>query len=160
MMRALRSYGALSAAALMLVGCATSQPQPPPHNHLGMPASAMVTLFANVSPGATEPLLAVGPDGNVTGPFALPPNTTLVITDLVASVNLVPAPGITRGGLINQSNTGTVNPYFSFDATDQGSQTITLTSGAVWKVTPRAVNAVDSANAVFLQAYGYLLPNP
>ena len=158
-MRMLLSTRASSLAVLLLAGCATNPPQPN-QTHLNVAPSAMVMLWANVFPGTTQALDAVGSDGNITGPFTIPPNTTLVLTDLVASVNLVPTPGITRGGLINQAGTGVVSPYFSFDATKQGSQTINLTGGVLWASTPRAVNAPDSANAVFLQAYGYLVKNP
>jgi hypothetical protein len=125
--------------------------------HLGGKASGLVTLFANVTVGTTTSLQEVGPDGNVVGDFVIPQGRVLVVTDLVVSVNGTPAPGVTRGGLINQSHTGVTAPYFSFDATQQGGQTIHLTSGVRWREAPEAVNAGDSSNHVFLHAHGYLV---
>lgn len=122
---------------------------------LGNPVT-LVGLFANVAPCSNTELREKGANGDLLGAFVVPQDRVLVITDLLVAVNLVPAPGITRGGLVNQAITGASNPYFSVDFTKQGSQTIHLTTGVPWTEAPRAVNACDSANSVFLHAYGYL----
>jgi hypothetical protein len=126
--------------------------------HLGGKASGLVTLFANVPIGTTQDLELQAPDGT-TGPFTLPANTVLVVTDLIAAINGLPTPGQTRGGLINQAGTGVTSPYFSFDSSQQPSQGIHLTGGARWNQVPRASNAGDSKTAVFLFVYGYLAKN-
>ena len=125
--------------------------------HLGVSPSDMISLWANLTPGSQAPLQLVGADGNLTGDFVLPPNTVLIVTDLLVSVNLVGAPGQTRGGLINQADTGASRPYFSFDTSQQGSQTIHMTAGVVWNQAPLAINADDSSSAVFISVYGYLV---
>jgi hypothetical protein len=127
-------------------------------SHLGGPASALVTFFVIAAPGTAQELQLVGPNGNLSD-FTLPGDTVLIVTDLIVSVNLVPAPGVTRGGLLNRAGTGATNPYFAFDTTHQASQTIHLTGGARWSEMPRATNAPDSVNTVFMFIYGYLTKN-
>lgn len=127
--------------------------------HLGGRPNDMVTLFAIAFPGTSVPLEQYGPDGSFGGNFVLPPKTVLVVTDVIASVDLRGSPGQTRGGLINQSQNGGVRPYFSFDTSQQGSQSIHLTSGVVWTQAPLVNNATDSSSGVFVQVYGYLVKN-
>jgi hypothetical protein len=142
-------------AALVLTASAPSHAQQS-KSHLGGRTSDLMTLFANVVPGTTEELALVGPDGNLLGAFTLPAGLVLIVTDLIVSVNLVPEPGVTRGGLINRAGTGVSRPYFGFDTTQQASQTIHLTGGARWREVPVAINAPDSPNRVFMFVYGYL----
>jgi hypothetical protein len=142
---------ALASAALL--GAATFSRQS--RTHLGGRPSALVRLTANLNPGSNSPLDQIGPDGNSLGPLTLPQKTVLIVTDLLVSVNGTPVAGITRGGLINQSLAGSVDPYYSFDATN-GSQSIHLTSGVRWSEVPLAINADDSKSAVFIAVYGYL----
>ena len=146
----------LAVLSLLLFGSASLAMAQQAKTHLGGKASGLVTLFANVPPGTAAPLQEVDDTGNVTGNFVLPQGRVLIVTDLLASVNGIPIPGITRGGLINQAHTGASSPYFSFDATQQGGTTIHLTGGARWREVPEAINAADSSNAVFLNVYGYL----
>jgi hypothetical protein len=125
--------------------------------HLGGSPSDMISLWVNLPPDSQAPLELVGADGNLMGNFVLPANTVLVVTDMLVSVNLVGAPGQTRGGLLNQAQTGACRPYFSFDTSQQGSQTVHMTTGVVWNQAPLAVNADDSSSAVFISVYGYLI---
>ena len=74
-------------------------------------------------------------------------------------MNETPSAGVTRGGLVNPTAGGTSAPTFSFDTTQQAMQTVHLTSGVVWTVTPGVINAVDSKNGVFVNVYGYLVKN-
>ena len=147
--------GLVAVAAMGAVGFPRAQKK----THLGDRASSLVSFWANVSVGSNQPLQLIGPDGSVKNDFTLPEDTVLVVTDLVVSPNITPRAGLTRGGLINDALNGASNPYFSFDATKQANQTIHLTSGTVWTQVPRVVNAQDSANAVFVQVYGYLVRN-
>jgi hypothetical protein len=131
----------------------------PSKTHLCGRASGLVHLFGTASPGQTKELALIGSDGTSRGLLVLPEKTAFVVTDLTVSVNGTPSAGITRGGIVNTGSGGASGPTFSFDATQQGMQTVHLTSGVVWTVRPGVVNAVDSKNGVFVNVYGYLVKN-
>jgi len=123
--------------------------------HAGGKASGMLTFANTLSVGEQAALARILPDGS-TDTFALPEGTVLVVTDVIASLNGPAGAGTTRGGLVSPSGIGGVHPYYSFDASQQSQTVIALTSGSVWSVMPEAVNAGDSATAVFLEVHGYL----
>lgn len=149
---------ALGLGALLLVAASVSTGlAQQSKTHLGGKASSMVRLWASVSPGNSQPFYLANPDGTMTPGFTLPADTVLVITDVSVGVNIVPSPGVTRGGV--HAGTGPIDPYFSVDFTKQAGQAISLTGGAVYSVTPLAINAADSADAVFMSVYGYLAKN-
>jgi len=141
-------------AAAALLGAAELSKQNT--THVGGKPSSLVRLFAIVGVGEDKLLSEVGPDGQIIGPFALPNKSVLVVTDLIASVNGTPNAGVTYGGLVSQALSGSIGPRFSFDATQQGSQSIHLTSGVRWSQVPRAINSSNSEDSVFVNVYGYV----
>lgn len=142
-------------AALTLVAASASPSfSQQSKTHLGGKASSMVHLWANLAPdGIPQPFALVSPEGTSMGTFAVPEGTVLIVTDLTVGVNGPPAPGVTRGGVLVGAYSG---PYFSVDFSKQAGQSIHLTGGAVYSLTPMGINSWDSANYVFMDVYGYL----
>lgn len=149
----------LAALAAAVAAAPASAQSVQSKTHLGGKASGLVSLYGAAAPGEVNALGINGSDGTVAGAFELPPGTAFVVTDLIATTNGPVAAGTTRGGLTNAATPQTSNPSFSFTSPAETHHSLHLTGGALWTVTPSVRNSGDSANAIFVTVYGYLVKN-
>jgi len=146
------------AALLVCTGALIAAKLPPglalqPKSHIGGKPAALITLTGNINVDTIGELYRVEADGEIDFEWTLPAGTQLVVTDMIVSVNGTPVNGQTFGGLKGPG--GGVHPLLSFNGTQQGSVSVSLTGGAPWSVLPDYSN--QGANAVFVTVYGYLV---
>jgi hypothetical protein len=118
-------------------------------------ASGFVHLVAVPSPGQTVEFSAFAPDGTISGPFAIAPDTVFVATDL--RVARTATNGLYEGRIVNVPSGERWR--FHFDTNQHPSHHVGLTSGMVFSTPPRANLFANSAGAAEVHLHGYLAKN-
>jgi len=121
--------------------------------HLGGKASGLISLFATAFPGSSASFDVIAHDGTHTA-FALPPNSVLVVTDVVVRAINPASSGRLRGSI--RIPGGTVGSIaFDFDTSQQLEQHLPLVAGTVMGAAPE-VNAETGTVTALVYLYGYL----
>ena len=156
--RTRRSF--LLALPVLLLAAPAALAKPPTKTHLGAAPSDVVTLITAVSPtqpGETAPLGYQLPPSGTPVPFALPPGTVLVVTDVSVTIPSSAAPQGRYVAAICNTPCLFGRVDIQIDTSVDGFQkTIALTGGVVFGTLPQFFTLDDNPAATSVLVHGYL----